>query len=388
MAKRKVLFVIHQLNIGGVQKSVIPMLDAIDYKTNDVTLYIRKNRIDLLPFINKSITDIRINKDKTRYYRKPYSVLLLLKMFFLRLLRKDDTKVQARLVDYITDRKMRYEKNHYFSDNSTFDVAISVIQGVTARFVADYIVAKRKIMLYRDSTDCSHELHEKIMSEFESIYAVSYGAENALSSFYPQFASKMKVIETFVSSQEVMHLSIEYPVDESRLMLATCGRMTSVKGYDIAVDAARILKNEGIDFVWYFVGDGVERQKLEKKISDAHLEGNIIITGLINNPYPYIKNCDLYIQPSYEESFGRTIKEAMILQRVVVSTETIGAKEQITDGENGFLTEISSKGIAERILFLLKDEHAKKKVEHHLSLVDYSQEFNDYKKKWKEVLEG
>jgi glycosyltransferase involved in cell wall biosynthesis len=388
MAKRKVLFVIHQLNIGGVQKSVIPMLDAIDYETNEVTLYIRKNRTDLLPFINKSITDIRINKDKTRYYRKPYSVLLLLKIFFLRLLRKDNTKAQAKLDDYIKERKMRYEKKHYFSDNSTFDVAISVIQEVTAQFVADFIVAKRKIMLYRDSTDCSHELHERIMSEFDSIYAVSCGAKDALSSFYPQFASKMKVIETFVSSQKVMQLSTEYPVEESRLMLATCGRMTSVKGYDIAVDAARIIKDEGIDFVWYFVGDGVERQKVEKKISDAHLEANIIITGLIKNPYPYIKNCDLYVQPSYEESFGRTIKEAMILQRVVVSTATIGAKEQITDGENGFLTEISSKGIAERILFLLKDEHAKKKVEYHMSLVDYSQDFNDYKKKWKKLLEG
>ena len=79
MEKRKVFIAIHQLNLGGAQKALISALNAIDYSENEVTLYVRKNRLDLLPQVNCNVSNIIINKDHTRYYRKLYAVLLYIK---------------------------------------------------------------------------------------------------------------------------------------------------------------------------------------------------------------------------------------------------------------------------------------------------------------------
>ncbi|MBQ9375975.1 MAG: hypothetical protein IJU04_06550, partial [Ruminococcus sp.] len=106
MQKRKVLFVIHQLNFGGVQKSLMPALNAIDYSENEVTLYIQKDRLDLLPQVNKNVSKIIINHDKTHYYRKPYSVFLLTRMKIRGMLKKDITDLNDKLRHYVLKKQM------------------------------------------------------------------------------------------------------------------------------------------------------------------------------------------------------------------------------------------------------------------------------------------
>lgn len=387
MNKRKVLFVIHQLNIGGVQKSVIPMLDAVDYEHNEVTLYIRKNRLDLLPLINSNINDIRINEDKTKYYRKPYSAFLVVLIRILHLLKIDVSKAESCLKKYITLKQMEYEKKHYFT-NDDFDVAVSVVQGYTAAFVSDYISAKRKIMFYRDSTDSEHKLHERIMNNFDYIYCVSKGACSVLSRFYPQYANRMGVIETFVPYEEIVSKGDAFEITNNKYIFSTCGRMTSVKGFDIAVAAAEILDKKGIDYIWYFIGDGIERHNIEQLIKEKGLQKKIEFTGMLENPYPYIKSSNIYIQPSREESFGRTIKEALILKSLVVSTETVGAKEQIKNGENGILTTITSEGIAEGVERLINDNRLSETIKNNISMIDYSDEFQNYKNELNKVLKN
>ncbi len=388
MNKRKVLIVIHQLNIGGVQKSVIPVLDAIDYSKNDVTLYVRKDRTDLLPLINKNVSKIIINKDKTKYYRKPYIIWLQIKLKLTEMFGKDNTKVKEAINNYIINSQMIFEKNNYFCDNYEYDVAVSLIQDYTAKFVADFVNAKRKIMFFRGSEDFLHNVHEGIMKYFSKIYCVSEGSKLALARFYPQYADKMDVIDSFVSAESIIKESKEYSVDKHKLTLVSCGRIMPVKGFDLAVEAAKELRDCGIDFVWYFVGDGDEKENIKKIIELYDLNENIVITGLKNNPYPYIAASDIYVQPSYAESFGRTIKEALILKKPVVSTSTVGATDQIHNLKNGILTEISAQGIAEGIKSLISNTDLCNAIVNEISNIDYSKEMDEYKKKWDKLLEG
>jgi len=109
---------------------------------------------------------------------------------------------------------------------------------------------------------------------------------------------------------------------------------------------------------------------------------------MLDNPYPYIKACDIYVQPSYEESFGLTITEAKILCRPAVSTSTVGAREQIVHRENGYLTDISSEGLASGIMQLITDEALRQKIIAFLRSVDYSQDYDTYKKQWAKLLAG
>jgi len=388
MQKRKVLIAIHQLNYGGVQKSLIPALNAIDYDKNDVTLYVRKDRLELLPYINSNVSRVIINRDRTRYYRKPYSVLLLFLMKLKLLFKQDTTSVNNRLKEYVLKQQMKYEKKHYFN-NEYFDVAIAYIQRYSAQFVADYVKADKKIMFYHGSTDEEHERHERIMNSFDKIIGVSSGVVDVLKGLYPKYADKMYCLENYVDAGEVRKRSTEQQINisDEKIKLCSCGRMTNVKGFDMAVEAAKILKDKSIDFIWYIVGDGPERANIENKISLSGLQEYFVITGMKENPYPYIKSCDIYVQPSYEEAYGLTIREAIALYKPVVSTATVGGKTIIQNDYNGKICDINSDSLAESILALINDESLRKNIVKNISQIDYMDDLKRYKEKWAKILE-
>ena len=388
MGKRKVFIAIHQLNLGGAQKALISALNAIDYSKNEVTLYVRKDRLDLLPQVNRNVSNIIINKDHTRYYRKPYAVLLFIKSKINDLLKRFNESNDEKLKQYIVNKQIEFEKRHYFSNDTSYDVAISYIQGYTAKSVAEIINAKRKVMFYHDSTDSLHELHCEVMNHFERIYCVSKGAQKAVQGFYPKYAEKIDCLENYVDAESVRQKANEFVPDypKDKLILCSCGRITPVKGYDLAVGAAEILKKNGLEIKWYFVGDGVDRPKIEALISEKRLQDYIEITGLQDNPYPYIKNCDIYVQPSYEEAYGLTIIEAQILGKTVVSTSTVGGQSIIHDGENGVIADINAESIAQKINLISQDKSLQITIINNLAKMDYSKDYQRFRKEWRELL--
>lgn len=388
--KKIILFVTNHLTIGGVQKSLVTALNAIDYSKNDVTLYIRKNRLALLSHVNKNVKVI-INDDQTKYYREFSSVTLIIGAFLWKLIKKDkqaEEKINA-LATTIKNQRMEYEKKRFFTDIK-YDIAISYYSGYTAEFVMKNVQAKKKIAFYHSSTDDQHHLHESIYPSFDKIIAVNSSVRNNLSKWYPHIAEKITVIENFVDYQEVRTRASELTIPKQLdvTILCSCGRLSNVKGFDLAVGAAVILKENNIPFVWYFVGDGPERQRLQEAIINKALEKHIIITGMLDNPYPYMKACDIYVQPSYEESFGLTITEAKILYRPVVSTNTVGAKEQIVHRKNGYLSDINSESLASGIMQLITEKALRQTIIAFLHTIDYLQDYDAYKTHWENLLAG
>lgn len=390
MNKRKVFIAIHQLNFGGAQKALLSALNAIDYEKNEVTLYVRKDRLDLLPLINKNITNIIINRDNTKYYRKPYSVCLTLLSYLNKLLKQDVSYIDDKHRKYIVDNQIKYEKKNCFAKLPKYDIAISYIQGYTAKSMLENINAEKKVMFYHDSTDSLHDLHNELMSRYDKIYCVSKGALEAVSGYYPVYASKMDYLENYLDAENIRKKANEfkpaYPKD--KLILCSCGRITAVKGYDIAVNTAEILRDKALDFKWYFVGDGAERANIDKLIAEKNLNEYIKITGLKDNPYPYIKNCDIYVQPSYEEAHPLSIIEAQILVKPVVSTATVGGNSIILDALNGLISDINSKSLAEKILQLKEDKLLQDKIKQELEKKDYSNDYQTFCRKWEKLLEG
>ena len=389
MVKRKVLIAVHQLNLGGVQKALISVLNAIDYNKNDVTLYIRKDRVDLLDDVNENVSKIIINKDKTKYYRKPYSIMLMVKLKLAQICKKDTSKIQQKLNDYVVSQQMKYEKEHCFSDNTEYDVAVSYIQSHTAKFVCDNINAQKKVVFYHGSTDEFHSINEYVMERIDSVYCVSKGAMQAVKVFYPQFADKIDYVDNFVDYKKIRQdaKAFDPEYEKDKLIICSCGRMTKVKGFDLAVKSAKILKDNGVDFKWYFVGDGVERVNIEVLISERNLNDNIVITGLVNNPYPYINNCDIYVNPSYEEAHPLSIIEAHIMGSMVVATATVGGQAVVSNMENGVISEINEASIAEKIMLLKSDEALQRRIKDNLIKKDYEDDYKIFCEKWEKLLE-
>ncbi len=388
--KKKLLIVAHHLTIGGVQKSLISALPTLDYDKYDITLYLRKNRTTLLPYVDKRVNVI-INDDKTKYYRKPYAVFLQMVSWFFSVFccKKKSVGADRKLADYIRIKSMEYEHKKYFKD-VVFDKAIAYVQGYEVQFVDEYVNAMEKYMFYHTSTDEIHSVHEKALPKFRRIAALHESQADLIKEWYPDVADKVAIVENFVSRQAIEHQSKEYAVStpDNKVILCSCGRLSPVKGFDIAVESAKMLKDRGIDFLWYFVGDGPEREMLEKKIKAYNLSDCIVITGMKENPYPYISACDVYIQPSYEEAMPVTIIESLKLKKPVVTTSTVGGKKLVADGKTGLIADIDAVSLAQNIEKLLSDKNLNNLILCNLNSIDDSDELQKFRKQWQNLLEG
>lgn len=379
--KKKLLIVAHHLTIGGVQKSLISALKAIDYEKFDVTLYLRKNRTDLISFIDERV-NIVINDDKHHYYRKPYAVFLQALMAAFNVLgkKKNSEKTNKKLSDYVIKNQMEYEKNKFFKSEK-YDIAIAYVHGYAALFTATAVNADKKFMFHHASVDELHDVHEKTVHKFDKIVAIHNEQKELIKQWYPQIADRITVVENYCDKALIEEQSKEVTVEkpENKTVLCSCGRFSKVKGFDLAVEAARILKEKNISFFWYFVGDGPERQNIENLIESYGLQNEIRITGMQKNPYPYMNACDIYIQPSYEESLGLTILEAHRLCKPVIATKTMGGLKIIQNYINGVLCDITAQSIADMVGKLIEDEIAFENIKSNLKGIDYSEEFNRYK---------
>lgn len=389
MDKKSLLIVIPHLTIGGVQKTLVSASKALDYDKYEVTLYLRKNRTDLLEYIDKRVNVI-INTDPNHYYRKSYAISLQLRILLNRALKRKEKTVslEHELADKILNDMMRYERKTYFASEK-YDITMAYVQGYTALFVDKCIDANKKLIFFHTSVDEMHDMHKSILHDFDGIAALHKEQKELLNQWYPEHKSKITIVENYTDKDLITKQSREFSIPETeKTILCSCGRFAPVKGFDMAVESAKILKDNKVEFIWYFVGDGPERSNLEKKISEYGLENNIIITGMQKNPYPYMANCDIYVQPSYEEAMPVTIIEALRLDRPVVTTATVGGFNLVENDRNGIVCEIRPDAIAESIINLINNKENYDDIVKNLKSTDYSHEFEKYKDQWKNLLEG
>lgn len=389
MKKKKLLIVAQHLTIGGAQKSLLAALKVLDYEKFDVTLYLRKNRTDLLSCVDERVNVI-INDDKSHYYRKPYAVLLQGLSAFWKVIGEKEKaeKYNNKLKNAIVNYSMEYEKKHFFSSEK-YDIAIAYVHGYPALFVAECVNAEKKYVFFHTSVDELHDMHKKILSKFTGVLAEHDLQKDLLEEWYSIPPEKIHIIENYVDRELILLQSksefIEVP--EDKIILCYCGRITSVKGFDLAVKAAKILKDNAVPFLWFFVGDGPDRGKVEQLIKKYNLEEDIVITGMKKNPYPYIAASHIYVQSSYEENTGITILEAHRLDKPVVSTKTVGGKKLVKHQENGLLAEINEFSLAEKIIALINDKQLMASISKNLKSENYSDEFERHKLSWQKLLE-
>lgn len=386
--KKEVLIVAHHLTIGGVQKSLISALKAIDYDKYNVTLYLRKNRLDLLDYIDKRVKVV-VNKSNTHYYRKPKILALsvLKSGFAITKLKKFETYINNKLVDILSTSMMKEEADLYFR-NKSYDVAIGYVEGYVALFVAKHIKADKKVIFYQGSTDELHEVNAKAFAECDVISVEHEDIKNALISWHDNIDDKIVVIDNYTDRDLLRSMCQENRVKkcDNGITLCTCARFADVKGIDLAVETAKLLKEKGIHFLWYLVGDGPLRLKIERMISEYELEDSIVLTGMQKNPYPYIGASDIYVQPSYEEALSISMLESQLLAIPMVSTKTVGGVAMVKDGVNGYLSDITAKHLADTIEKLIDNREVRYKMKKYLLNLDYSKEKSRYKDDWKMLL--
>lgn len=258
--------------------------------------------------------------------------------------------------------------------NERFDTAV-IYSDVAGETAIRAIKADKYLMFYHHGA-MRHVYHDKIAyKKCEKIIAVSEHQAEALRKFNPRYSSKVTAIPNLTDVAGIRKKSLALTreqFDTTKFNIVSVGRVSHEKGMDLAVKACAELVTEGNDNIrWWIVGDGPAMQEVKKMIKELHMEEYVITVGMQKNPYPYIRQADLYVQPSRFEAFGLTILEAMILEKAVLATDTMGAHEIINDGKNGLICDVTGKGMAGQIKELILDLKKLTKLERAVRKIDF-----------------
>ncbi len=248
-------------------------------------------------------------------------------------------------------------------------------------YTAVRVKAAKKALLFHDSSIHWLEYVISYLDYYDRFYCVSDAVYDKLASMFPEKRDRMEILHNFIDADEIRRKSEEIAdisdfTGEFRIL--TIARLEYQKGIDIAIRAAELLKKRGIPFKWYVIGDGRERKKLSVMIRAKGLSDSFILLGIRQNPYPYLKACDLFALTSRFEGYPVTLIEARALCVPILAPDMPCIREQISDGLNGMLTEADPMKIADRINEFRKDPSMGIKMREHMAgeTIDFSADYS------------
>lgn len=383
MKKKNIVFVIPSLDAGGAEKSLVNLLNTIDYSLYNVDLVLFHKKGAFLSMLPKEVSIVDLNSNYYIFTKTvSVSVLAFLKKFRLDLaIHRILFFLKNRFIKNKAIAEQRSWRNIQSSINTLekeYDAAIGFLEKSSIYFILDKINATKKIgwihTNYSNSgMKASFDLN--YFKKLDALVGVSPDCASDLKKHFPSAATKIHVIYNIVSTTTIHSLANEKnDVVLEKNTILTIARLSHEKGCDLAIEASRILKENNIKFHWIVIGEGSERQVLENKIKEYQLENEFQLIGVRQNPYPYIKAAQLYVQPSRYEGKSMAIEEAKILQKPIIVTNYLTAKDQIEPNVTGIIAEINAESIADAIENLLSNQTIQSQLIQHLATQNFGTE--------------
>ena len=365
---KKIIFGLQTMVMGGVEKELISILRHLDTKEWDITLVlmyiIDQTVVDMIPDYVKVIN---LNIDKEYYCSDTITACRLR-------LKKGKIREALTLITKKTLRIGQTGSNVNIKEIPTIDdhfdtaVCFHMHSPLMVRYIAEKISACKKIVWIHNDFLTSGYRPDKIsnhLSIYDNIIGVSSQITEEFRELCPQLSSKTKIVYNALDRDEIEAKSEEaidsdfMKILKNRLFLLTVGRMEEQKGYDTALKTALLLKSKGLSFLWAFIGDGSKMSEIQNQIAECGLENEIFILGRKDNPYPFMKQCDIYVQPSRHEGYCLTVIEAKLLEKVIVCTDFTGVREQINDGKNGIIVSRDNPEVLADAIICINDDKVK-----------------------------
>ena len=246
--------------------------------------------------------------------------------------------------------------------NEEYDLAIAYLEGGSTYYVHDHVRAKRKMAFLHvdyERAGYTRELDRNCYKDFAKVFTVSDEVKKSFVHVYPEYESKTMVFHNLINREEILRkaqLPGGFQDEYQGKRILTVGRLTAQKAYEIAIDAMKILKDHGVNVRWYVLGEGELRDKLQDQIDRLGLKEDFLLLGAVENPYPYYAQCDLYVHATRFEGKSIAIQEAQILGCTLLVSDCSGNREQVTQGVDGMMCNLSPEEISSAVEILLKDE--------------------------------
>lgn len=358
MEKKRLLFVCYGLGIGGIEKCLVNLLNALPEADFQVDVMLMSQQDTMKPQIRRTV-----------YFYNEFDYILYSGGALAQLRKrggilKNLGKLPAYTMFHFVDKKGGDGWKLYKRIPKHYDVAVAYSQnGYTPYYCIDKVDADRKVLWYHNGAyefpAEEQEKHRKYFTRFDTIVAVSQDCAAMLKEKLPYVRDKIQVLPNLCDSGTIRQQANKFVPDtfrEGTTHIVTVGRMTREKGALLAVEACRILRARGRDICWHWVGDGEQAEEVREACRRLGLNDRFLLEGNQENPYPYMACGDLYVQPSYYEAYSTTVTEAKVLCRPMVVTDVGGMRDQLTHGETALIVPVDAEAIGDAIDTLLTDE--------------------------------
>lgn len=361
MNKQRLIFVMNNLHCGGAEKALVSLLQTIDYSRFEVDLLLFRQEGLFLKQVPSTVTILEAPKTYTFF---DGSFLRSVGTAFLKF-RWDIVWNRIRFTKQYKaeSHSARREQKVWRFISATlpplkkqYDLAVGFLENSPNYFVIEKVNAHFKLGFVHNDYEklgMDSQLDFPYFQKFDAVATISESCMASLQRQFPTLSNRFLIIQN-ISSPKVIHQLAEasIPAMGSGLKLLTIGRLDPQKGYDLLVEAALHLKQQQVAFTWSILGDGGLKANLLEQINAHDLQKHIVFLGIQENPYPYLKQCDIYVQTSRFEGKSVAIDEAKILQKPIVVTDFSTAVDQITNGQNGCIVAMKGTAIAQGILEL------------------------------------
>ena len=388
--KKKILFMVSSMNIGGVEKSLLSLLAVIPKEKYEITILTLDKKGGFLEYIPNNVKLIEAEWFK---YIKPIIMDTPQNIIKRYIKNYEFIKIPSFIYSYFKSKKIN-DRYIYYKHvlksipecKEKYDVAIAYAgpTEIIDAYISHKVKAEKKIAWVHfdiSKHKINKKLYNNLYERFNKIFAVSNECKKKLDEIIPAVRNKSEVLFNIVSEDLINEMSesyVDFDDNYKGIKIITVGRLSKEKGQDLAIKALAKLKKDRYDVKWYCIGEGNSRREFEQLIKEYNLENNFLLLGSTSNPYPYIKNADIYVQTSRHEGYCLTLAEAKALNKPIVTTDFIGAYEQIKNNENGIIVSCNENDLADAIRKLIDEKEICSKFSNKLreEKIDTTNEVN------------
>lgn len=376
---KKILFVINTLGQAGAETALLELLRQIDPKQYEVSLFVLMGQGEMISRVpdtvkicNRTFRDCSVLSAEGRkgLVRTILKAMLrrgtVLRLFpylvknFLAMRKRGKILPDKLLWRVLSDGADRLQEE--------YDLAVAYLEGGSTYYVADWVRAKRKAaFVHVDYAQAGYtkDLDLDCYRKYTKVFAVSDEVKTAFLKVYGEYAGKTEVFHNILNPESIRSKAqsgqgFAEPFEGIRIV--SVGRLTAQKAFEVSIDAMKLVKDAGRKVRWYVFGEGDQRKMLEERIAKLGLKEDFLLPGAVSNPYPYMKQADIYVHASRFEGKSIAIQEAQILGKPILVSDCSGNREQVIQDVDGLLCEFCAEGICEGILQLLDDADRRERL--------------------------
>lgn len=366
--KKKILIIIYSLGMGGAEKSLISLLNCLPEDIWDIDLIVANPRGEHMKEIPSHIHLIRdlyelenfaspLNQ-RTKKICNTSDLIHQVQWQLLNKVKKKNTTLSYGEFRWqIWGRKLPILSKNY-------DLAISYMNGFTNYYVMEKVKSPKKIIWIHNEFEklgYDYNFERPYYEMADKIVTISQACVNSFVRVWPDLAEKIMVLENISSASMILDKAKKKPQGDlffsfKGIRILSIGRLSDQKNFSLAIDSAKRLRDYKKDFLWYILGEGELRKILEMQIAKNNLEDYVKLAGIRENPYPYIENCDVFVQSSKYEGKSIVLDEAKILCKPIVVTDYVTVTNSIIPDVNGLVVDMNVKALSDGILSVIEED--------------------------------